>query len=66
MTRQHFRVAAQLVADILASPDRDSLPLFSTSRERALATADAFCLLFAQFNPRFNRSRFRRACGLVD
>lgn len=33
---------------------------------RAVQTAEAFCILFANANPRFDTNRFLIACGLVD
>jgi hypothetical protein len=33
---------------------------------RAVQTAEAFILLFREFNPRFNQQTFLRACGLVE
>lgn len=33
---------------------------------RAVWTAEAFILLFQEFNPRFNRETFLIACGLVQ
>ena len=33
---------------------------------RAVATAEAFIILFREFNPRFNQERFLVACGLAE
>ena len=33
---------------------------------RAVQTAEAFCVLFAEMVPEFDETRFLRACGLID
>lgn len=60
MTRVHFQRAAEIVR---ATRDvRDNL---DANDVRAVWTAEAFILLFQQFNPRFDEQRFLQACGLV-
>ncbi len=55
------------------TPDDDDEPLYdaawgdieSIDYTRAVQTAEAFILLFREFNPRFDRDEFLRACGLT-
>lgn len=79
MTRKHFEVMADMVRAILAGkwtdsapawadesryPLTESLDLEALNYRRAVQTAEAFILLAESQNPRFNRARFLRACGL--
>lgn len=52
--------------DILGIEVSNGLGNISVNYTRAVWTAEAFILLFAQDNPRFNRETFLRACGLVE
>lgn len=74
MTKQHFIAAADQVNSIRDGcwsnePPKWALPspasFYTSSFERAVWTAEAYILLFKQFNPRFDADRFLRACGLV-
>lgn len=58
MTKKHFEAAAAMVRAI--GGDAPSL------RERGLRHDKAwtYIALFEQFNPRFDRERFLRACGV--
>lgn len=38
----------------------------SANYVRAVWTAEAFILLFREYNPRFNESKFLKACGLAS
>lgn len=44
----------------------ESLGNVASDYVRAVWTAEAYCLLFADDNPRFNQRRFLQACGLVE
>jgi len=55
MTKKDFVALAQLVQDYAATTD-------GSTRALAIFLAD-FC---AARNPRFNRTKFLRACGILD
>ena len=44
----------------------DNLVIMSHSYTRAVQTAEAFLMLFKEYNPRFDEQRFLVACGLVN
>ncbi len=54
MTKKHFERAAELVADVRLIQG-DGV---------AYVVADVLIALFAGDNPRFDRGRFLKACGL--
>ena len=77
MTKQHFIRAAQLVRSIRDGNWTNDFPAWFdrrdvgqsfivTAEHRAVMTAEAFIALFSEFNPRFDRTRFLVACGLVE
>jgi len=51
MTRKHFIAMAAQIKSM-------------TDRAAAQATADTFCAVALDANPRFDRARFLAACGL--
>ena len=62
MTKQHFITAAKIVADIRTG--QSATPLFAVSD--AAMVANAYAVLFQQYNPRFDVGRFLTACGFPD
>lgn len=56
MSRQHY----QFIADVISAMPDHAATLRAQKRSVALAFADAL----ARTNPRFNRERFLRACGV--
>jgi len=63
--------AARLVKTIRDAGFTDDVPTWAVDDPsnleytRAVQTAEAFIILFSQFNPRFNERQFLTACGLV-
>ena len=77
MTKMHFQRAAEMVKAILHGEWTNEQPDWSFavqkygwaevySHQRAIQTAEAFIILFRQFNPRFNQQTFLVACGLAE
>jgi len=78
ISKQHFIRAAEIVKSILEGHWDNSSPDWAerwdyndgantiTPRGRAVQTAEAFLLLFKEYNPRFDEQRFLQACGLVE
>ena len=78
MTKKHFERAAEIVKAILEGHWTTELPNWAPSYclqgnahdiydpTRAVQTAEAFLLLFKEYNPRFDQQRFLVACGLVN
>lgn len=82
MTRQHFEQMAAIVRSILNGEWTNEAPawckdvrygriMYAPDEEdatytRAVQTAEAFIHLASSVNPRFDRARFLRACGLVE
>ena len=80
MTKVHFIRAAEMVRAIRDGHWTNEWPDWAdrtyTNRlqsvyednfyTRAVATAEAFIILFREFNPRFNQERFLVACGLAE
>ena len=79
MTKKYLIAAAEIVRNIREGNWTGSPPVWAenytmaitvsddyTAYIRACQTAEAFCLLFATDNPRFDQERFLSACGLVD
>ena len=77
MTKKHFEHAAKIVSAILAGEWTNDLPDWADVAKtmpiaedvtsdylRAMWTAEAFILLFAADNTRFDRARFLFACGI--
>lgn len=74
----HFIRAAELVAAILHGTWTHEFPPWAdaklnisaedgdTDYTRAVWTAEAFILLFTAYNPRFDSTRFLRACGFTE
>lgn len=75
MTKKHFEHAAAIVRAILAGEWTNEPPTWADNEPyeahdsiidnstRAVQTAEVFIYLFLEYNPRFNRARFLRACG---
>jgi hypothetical protein len=61
MSKRHFEAIAAVIAGDLAS-HRHNDSAYYAIRNVALSMAD----LFRRENPRFDRVRFLRACGLRD
>ena len=82
MTKLHFNRAAEIVRAILDGEWTNQLPDWAIMNDqflldnvavpaeadhlRAVQTAEAFILMFQQFNSRFDETRFLQACGLVE
>ena len=76
MTKQHFIRAAEMVKGILEGYWTSNLPVWAHAdqnnahdtydRTRAVQTAEAFLMLFKEYNPRFDEQRFLQAAGLVE
>lgn len=81
MTKQHFIAAAAQVKDIVSGEWSFDVPGWADahlghfnqydddgkdSYVRAVQTAEAYILLFRQFNPRFDQHTFLVACGLAE
>ncbi len=74
MTKKHFERAAKMVYTILHGGWSSDMPDWAnsdpalwagtTNYTRAVQTAEAMMLLFCQFNPKFDKARFLKACGL--
>jgi hypothetical protein len=76
MTKKHFEAMAEIVNNIRTG-DWDNATCQSWARsyikdaadaydaETACHVAEAFMTLAVSHNPRFDRERFLRACGLV-
>lgn len=64
MPRAHF----QLIADVLyeAGIEIDDRNFGPDARSIWIGMADAFASELAKTNPRFDRARFLRACGVED
>lgn len=58
MTKKHFEFAANLVKNMDQPP---SSGRHFSEHERAVV-ADAFVELFSEFNEKFDRSKFYKAC----
>lgn len=52
LTRKHFRAAAELVRELMP--------------EHRVIMANQYVKLFASQNPRFDRAKFLKACGLEN
>jgi hypothetical protein len=61
MTRQDFEFIAEIVRETIADPDLDSCVKEPLTFHMSRKFADAL----AQTNPRFDRARFLRACGVA-
>ena len=81
MTKMHFTRAAELVNNIrqgawtheppawVDGERYDGMPysdIETADYTRAVQTAEAFIILFREYNPRFNEQKFLKACGLGD
>ena len=74
MTKQHFIRAAEIVKSIRDGDWTDEMPSWAEkyrasgyfARDRAIQTAEVFLLLFKEYNPRFDETRFLVACGLIE
>lgn len=70
ITRQHFTRAAEMVRAINEGywtadpPDWADPDCSDEEYVRAVQTAEAFILLFSEFNPQFRTEKFLVACGL--
>lgn len=78
MTKKHFIVAAAQVKSILDGNWTHEPPAWANETRynevsiawpdyvRAVQAAEAYILLFQQFNPRFDQHTFLVACGLAE
>lgn len=81
MTKKHFEAMASIIAGIRNGLWTNELPCWADSTKvlshgpdfeiednytRAVQAAEAFIMLASQENPRFDRTRFLNACGLLD
>lgn len=76
MTKRHFIAAAAQVCAIRDghwtneppnwTPQPHDARFAVSSFERAVWTAEAYILLFREFNPRFDQHTFLVACGLTE
>jgi hypothetical protein len=71
MTRQHFQVIAEALASL--KPDRGNRYASRTVQTKGAAafaqweaTVRGLAFKLASYNPRFNFSRFYKACGLEE
>jgi hypothetical protein len=62
MTRKHFRAMADNIKKQLDTARGSTLE--PQLRQALKHTAETFASMSARSNPRFDRSRFFRACGL--
>ena len=77
MTKKHFQAAAAQVKSILDGDWTHEPPEWTNETHynevsiawpdyvRAVQTAEAYILLFQEFNPRFDQQQFMKACGLA-
>lgn len=61
MTRKDYRRIARVIADTLASYKADN----ASPRATIYVLASTMAEELALDNPRFDRARFMRACGLI-
>lgn len=65
MTKKHFiALAAEIKRKF--SLDRPWLDVDEACRMAAIDAADIICKVAYEFNPRFDETRFRRACGVPE
>ncbi len=75
MTKKHFENAAVNVNAIRKGYWTSEAPRWANAElmaripddyTRAVQTAEAYIMLFKQFNPRFDQDKFLVACGLAE
>ena len=76
ISKMHFIRAAEIVKSIRVGDWTMEPPSWITEQPegfeyvtryvRAVQTAEAFLLLFKEYNPRFDEQRFLIACGLIE
>ena len=70
MQKRYIERMAFIIKDVLNGGDFQLQGVtpggFSTAHQRASWIAAAFINLAADYNPRFDRTRFLQACGLME
>ena len=64
LTKKDFKAIAEIIVEQTICPWEDDPFIIKTAKDVAHVYAKAFADYFATQNPRFDRERFMKACGL--